>query len=320
MWVLIATDSEAIRYSGVSNARLCAARQMLGVPLDADVLLLGSSRIRRGFSAETVMDASGGAIASAYNLARPDRGILRDVVMLRDLLERGARPRMVVFEIPIDEFQSPPQDDPTALRLTNASFLRWSDIPQATDVWDVPGQPPLAVAGNLALNKLSLGLELALDGTVASVLTAPAGPIQRACLVPRFDKVDKQGERKKQKLLEEVLATNPNHFEAMDDRDVRFEGYEAAAQMRALAMVRSYAQKYGFKLVLTRLPGFTQQPHSARVKSAILEILPEYRFPPDPLYRLDETYFSDEHHVSPAGRQLMSRWLAELLVAETASQ
>ena len=313
----IATDTPALRYASVGNSRACSARQVLGTPKEVDVLLFGTSRVRRGIAPEEVSGALPHDLADVFNLGRPGIGNRRPAIILRDLLEEGIRPKVVIVEIRVRNLRFRKNSRPLNLE-SDTGFLKWSDVPTAAVQWEMPYPARWIASGHSALVKLASGLELMLDGTLGEIDEAFKEPAPAVCFAPGPAKAHKRQDAEKAALLAAVLAKDAAHFSRYDDIGVDFTTNAGRSELTQIVALRELSKQYGFRLAVIQVPEYTQLPYSERAKAAVLEVVPEFRFPPDDFFRLDASFFFDTNHLYGEGRVMFSRWIAEVAAQEAA--
>ena len=155
-----ATDLPAIRYGTPSGDRVCASHQMMALPRDPDLLLIGSSRVRSGYWPKVIVEESKGMLKSVYNLGRSGSSVDRTIAILSELLEQGVRPKVVMVEVVLERLGT--RRSPTFLE--QAGFVRFADVPAVADRWDAPNRLPLVNEANIVFAKMSNGLELMAGG------------------------------------------------------------------------------------------------------------------------------------------------------------
>ncbi len=301
-------DHAAVRYPAVSvNARSCVFGQMMGMPEDAAVLLFGTSRVDRGLLPDVMSEELGDGEA-VYNLGRPDGHMYRHVLMLRDLLERGVRPKVVVFELEIANFFA--HGDQAVAHYPYAATLKWADIRQAADRWLLPRRLPLVSEGQIALSKLSDGIELTIGRAPFDALAAAGKPAAVRCVLRSFYKVTEGGERQKAEAYAAVMAAHPEWPNAWGNATPVWTTMPAISELETARAVEKLAGQYGFQLILFRMPPYAGLAPSAALRSQMAQEIPEFVFASDELYRLPPEDFMDAHHLSRSGAAKVSRWLA----------
>ncbi len=312
----MSSETPSMRFASVRNSHSCSATQLRNIPKDADAFFIGSSRIRRGISAEAVESHSEGALESAWNLGRPSRQALRSYSIVAQLVKRDIKPKVVVVEVDLNAIRL---DDPKGWtwKQDEAGFLSFGEI------FNLPGNaftqtpgPGFALIADGFRKKLKQMVQLHLTGTSLKVFSQRNDPAQRVCWNEGFD-VQKQAKLKKQtKQYKEVVEVFGDPSTSFDTRFREDDSPRRRVELEALSHIRQLARANGIHLVVIRPQAFAEPPLSSDVVSRIQALIPEFRYPPEALVRELSDKHIDRSHFGPEGRELYSKWLAETILGE----
>ncbi len=315
-----ATDTPEIRYSSASNSGACLARQIINLPADVKVVVLGSSRIREAVSSDQMSELLGnGESGSVYNLARPGLSTPRSFFLLRDIYAAGIRPKAVVLEVALDAIRGVDMFDDDN-RDTWDWVIDTAYVASYSDIVNLPieaseagyvGQYALISRG--ILKKLEHGIARFASGTVED-MTLPEGqhPLSRCTIEKRENPSEKALRKKARKLakhknqVEEAFGLDPD---VVDDSFELQSGSYTRVELSYLEQIRRLTEKYGSILIVVRPHRYAWPPYSSRVSEQILEIVPEARIPPSETVRATNAGFFDPSHMGKSGREIYTAWL-----------
>ena len=314
--VIAMADRPVIRYGSAGNAEECLAHQILHLPAETNVILLGSSRIRRGVSPDLLQEILGEP-HPVYNLGRPGVSTARNYVLLRELYAQGHRPEIVVME--------------SALELVRGAY----DVTKARNAW--PWQTDTASVFSFAdhlqfpaiasdaglmgqLGLISHGLSKKVAESTARYLSGEAvdAELRReapetVCMLPQFDDpkpkdIARQIERK----AEEKARLEAQFGDSATSVDDRFNYGEIGAQrleIYYLEKVRALAEAHGSQLYVVRLHSYLRPPYTPEVTQQMQALIPEALIPDADVIRQTSENFIDRTHLGPEARAIYTTWL-----------
>jgi hypothetical protein len=310
LFFLLYIDAPNMRHAAVLGLGNCSVQQYYGIPANPDFLALGSSRVRQGIAPEEIGAESNGRLTRNYNLGRSGLSSPRDYIVLRDLLERGVRPRAVYFELDLNALLR--STDVRLLRVPQyVALLKYSDLYLLQKA-----QPNMNSVERAQLTALT-GLEKLRGAIVAFASGAPFGsaiPVGQAPHHCRPQDVTAPG------IGQRLRAHIKRAQEPETDRQMLQltpDSAEARQVLFFLAGVRALCQQYGIALVVAR-PGAIGEPGlGAADEAAVKALAPEFVQPPRELAREIWADFDDETHMGSAARVRYTRWLAKVLMERT---
>lgn len=309
-------DRPEIRFGSAGNSKQCLANQIINMPSDVDVLLLGSSRLRRGVAPHQMTDSLG-PDTKAYNLGRPGFSTPRNYVLLRELFARGARPSVVVVEAEMEAMRGVFKEKRIRRRFSWAadtaavlSYRDMLDIPRSSFDAGLLGQ--FAFAGTGMLHKIEQGIARTLSGEQVSVTDTDTA--ETVCMMARFDAPSAKGAarraRKQQRFEENQSEIFGDLDTAVDDRFDFDENSFTRTELAYLQRIRELVAAHDAKLLVIRLFRYRSPPISTDVRAKLSELVPEQVSPPDAIYRQAGRLFADTSHFDPQGREIYTRWLS----------
>lgn len=309
-------DSPLVRHAAVLGLGHCSLQQYAGAPLAPDFLAFGSSRVRHGISPEEINRASHGRLSNNYNIGRAKLSAMRDYLLLRDLVDRGVRPRVVFVELDLDALR--PQSGVQPIRLPpHAAMLKYSDLgllQQAYPDLDVSTRARLTVLE--ALSKVQGALAALVTGAPLRALLDEQAPAPRDC---RARKPMRWGLKYWERRLGRPAADGepPNPLETRPFQ-VSPDSPAARQVLFFMARIRELCRQHGIGLVVAR-HGAIYEP--ALTPSAVEEVrllVPEFIQPPPELVRRTWAGFDDRAHMGHDARMLYSHWLTSQLLERAA--
>lgn len=313
---LVSLEDPEFRFGSAGNARQCLANQIINMPEDPDIVLLGSSRLRRGVSPEQMVEDLGGDL-KVYNLGRSGFSTPRSYVLLRTLYDKGARPSVVVVEAELEAMRGVFARDKVRQRadwkVDSAAALGFRDmldIPRSVFDAGVFGQ--MAFVGAGIARKIEMGIEQTLTGERVKV--APGQPVDTVCMLKRFDAPDDKRLARQERAKKQYETAQAEVFgdldTALDDRHDIAENSYTRAELAYLQRIRDLVDAHGGELLVVRLFPFRSPPISDTVRTRLTELVPEHRSPPESLYREVADMFADVTHFNRQGREIYTRWLS----------
>lgn len=310
---LASLDSTLVRHASVLGMSECSVRQWLSVPDRLDVAAFGSSRVRAGLSPDAIAQASAGALRSNVNFGRSGLSAMRSYVMLRDLVERGARPRFVFLEVDLEALQT--SEPHAAIRPgAQAAFLRYADLASVLEIDG--GLGPVGKARLLALTTLDKVRESIIPVLRGAALLDAVRPVDqpvRTCLLANEFALGERGSRELAAQREAMLALHHDRERSYAPGHPR--AFQRAQELYYLARIRELLATHGAGLVVARHGAAYEPPLSPAAVAAVRVDVPEFAQPPASLVRATWPTFLDASHLGPDGRAAYSAWLARRLLA-----
>jgi hypothetical protein len=311
------TDSAGFRQGIVRNTQACAVTQMLALPPGVDFVAIGSSRIRQGIDPQHMIQASGGRLRQPMNFGRGGRSVQRNFAILEDLLERGARPAAVMFEVDLD-------------RLASNAKTRSIPVPRDIGILSFPAllatygahpdRPWVERLQNIALKVLvklrtSLMYTFSGDAIGHQLLALRTEQAEATCRVPNYDVRLPEHVAKTEALVKHYdQVFGPSRRTAEDDRFQAGHGLHAQDELHYLNRARQVAARHQVRLIVTQPWNAGQPPLSGQAQARIRAIIPEFIYPPADLVRASWDHFFDHNHMDAQARRAYSGWLAQEVV------
>lgn len=315
--LIVSADWPAVRFASVGNSQDCAARQLIDLPQQIDVAVLGSSRIRRGISPDQLSEELGQGLSGVYNFGRPGRQIRRSESNISYLLDTGRTPKVVVLEADIDLFRFEGSGK-WNLPDPEAGYLKYSELFNL-----VP--PDLEQDyGNLWSKaiKAKIGQTVALHvtGLTTKVQRARRIPNHTVCWMNRYDRETDTKRLSRERKAEEMTAQFGNVETAFDDRFIGADSVAAQMELASIERVRARLGAVGARLIVIRPNGYSEPPLSDAVVQKLQALIPEFVVPPTDLTRTLGKTNIDEAHFGLEGRTLFTHWLAGVIKQEAVQQ
>jgi hypothetical protein len=318
--VIALADLPFVRHASVGNSHVCSVQQFTTLPQHLDVVVLGSSRMRRGVDPAAIAAASGGRYSAVYNLARPGRNTLRDAAIVDELLASGHTIGVLVVEADMDTLRRG-QRGAWSWRPGGAGFVTWGDILAHTPRTLNNGKqvdPRLVLDG--LREKLEQGILLVTTGIAEAAFTQRTDAQIPVCWRDDFD-TDRPGLGR---LRLGALAHNRELYgdplTAYDTTFKRIRGTRARVELQMLSRIRRDAEREHIEMIVVRPQGYMDPALAPEVVERLQRLVPEFRYPPEPLVRAMATTHMDANHFGPEGRAIFSRWIAETALAEPSRQ
>lgn len=308
--LVASADMKAVRFASVGNSYVCAARQLMDLPPQVDVVLLGSSRIRRGISPEQLAAQLGPDFQRVYNLGRPFRQILRSESIISYLIESGRIPKVVVLEADIDLFRFEPTG-PWGLQPGEPGFLTYREL-LAVDATTGEHDTGYLLA-RAVQTKVAQTASVHFSGLTARILASNRKKPPTVCWLDSYDVDDAKKQKKREKRAEELAAEGFDPDVSTDPRFVGTASVAAQVQIATIDRIRTRLSELGVTLVVIRPNGYLDPPLGTEVTDQIKALIPEYAVPPEPLVRQLSKLNIDHSHFGPEGRKLYTEWLAGVI-------
>jgi hypothetical protein len=309
-------DAESIRYANMGNSRACSVRQLQTLPTDAEVFILGSSRMRRGVDPSVWAAESGGVYQSVFNLGRPGEDILRSEAILNDLLDAGYAPKAIVLEADVDPLRS-------GLRRKWSwskqlpGVLTWKGIYDLSGlIRPEGGYARLRLFLEGAQKKMAQATSLVTSGVVLdTVMTRNREPVV-VCWKRDFDVPNELKTKRQSSSLKEMQDRFGDVQTAFDHKFEAPVGQRSTIELAAVRRITAKAESAGIQIIVVRPQAYAQPPLAPEVLAQLVELIPQFRYPPEDLARRLSTLQIDNHHFGPEGRALYTRWLIDTLLAD----
>jgi hypothetical protein len=298
-------------YQTAIRAKWGQLRELTAAAPDRPLLLmLGSSRTEAAFMAGLLdgQPGPGGRPWRAYNFGVPTVGALREGLQLREMLDAGIRPRLLLVEY-LPPLLNQPQRGLTAEE--NWADAPWLSATQLGRLWPYFAAPRRQ-GHQWLLGQLAAGY--AFRGEIQSLLS-PAGTVTR----PIYTVHDAWGWRLPERITPQLLATVRQVARNMYPESLR-RFRLGAGPSRAMRDLLELCRREQVPVVLVLTPESTTfrrwySPAGRDEPRRLLEELrAEYRVPViDATEWLPDSAFTDGHHVMPGGAwAFTNRLCAEL--------
>ncbi|MEM8659872.1 MAG: hypothetical protein AAGF35_03205 [Pseudomonadota bacterium] len=269
--------------------------------------------MQRGVSPETIEQELSVPPGTVFNLAYPGRAMIRSWVTLRDLIERGIEPQVVVLEVDTNLIRGL-RKGKGASAWWPGSAPTWMTFEDIYSHWKALGYNTPSISQALH-KKLTDGLVLNLSGHFRNSFTALGTEPKRRCAGELIDKPTKKKRARKNR-KERALASDPNYQASeFDDRLGDSILKQKDIELFYLERIRKLVSGYGGTLLVIRPYGYLDKPLSPRVLQLVQSDIPEYRSPPKKFVSANNRHFIDTNHYDPKGRSNFSVWLAKEISA-----
>lgn len=309
---LVLINQPIVRYMGVGNSRVCSAQQMLNLPDKIDLVTIGSSRIRQGFSPKSIQEASGGRINVVYNLGRPQRNISRSYYILKDLVDRDIEIKTAVVEADIEALQG---SHARKNVLNKVNIYLWPTYSQVIDYETRFGRGFADYVRGFS-DKIRQNLVIAAVGEVWASYRDSNEPAPLVCAKRTEVTTNPNNKSKQQQRKERLTARFGDPDQSFNEEFKAVDTQHTQIELYFLDQIRQLADGAGINLVFVRPFGYYDRPLSPDVIAKLQEIVPEYRYPPAQFVRDNNENFADGAHLNDVGRNNYSTWLAQALLAE----
>lgn len=311
--VLALVDSPFLRHASVKNSTVCSAQQFAHLPRRLDVVVLGSSRMRRGVDAGEMVAASRGQFSAVYNLGRPGQEILRSALILDELSASGQAPKVLVLEANIDALRLG-RAMPWTWPRDVAGFTPWRSILLGTP--SAGRYPDFRLVLDGLRAKLQQSLLLIANGVAWRVLTEHDVRDWTVCWSDQFDLETPRKANLRAAAMARVSGRRVDLETAFDRRFHSPVGDLARVELQTLERVRVRARQTGVHVIVVCPQGYGDAPYSREVLASLRALIPEFRYPPESLARRLSTLQIDGTHFGPEGRALYTRWVTETILAD----
>lgn len=301
-------DSPRVRHGSVLGLGSCSVKQYYMIPEKPDLLTFGSSRVRQGISPESIKTASKGQINSVYNLGRSGISTHREFIILRDLLEKGIRPRAVFIELDIDSLLSE-NDSKFRYIPENAVFMKYSDLRLLLESSPaLTHNEELRMIALSYLEKIRGAIATFVSGAPFTIITHRSSPPTH-CRVPKTSTIN-LGQHIRARIHqahETVTSTRPTQNPSNTKT--------AQRTLFFINKIRALCKDNGISLIIARPGAVDEVPLSAEQEAIIRATVPEFVQPADQIVRRTWNGFDDETHMGHHARVVYSTWVAELLLS-----
>ena len=307
-------DSPKVRYNLVGNSPDCSVAQILNAPKKIDVLLLGSSAVRRGFSPQIMTSLSENTFHEVFNFGRPNKDIARSFTILNDLGNKRIYPKTVIVEIDLESIRGVSNKKDidlffrpgfysydvilTILKIDNLSFYKRIDY--LVDL--------ITIKLHSSITNFLLGKFYFLDILREKNTDAP-----NVCWVSSFDEITLEKESIKKEKYKNNLNIFPDLLLDSDERFTDSDTPQKLIELFYINQIRDYAKDHQIELYFVRLPFYADPPLSKSTVSHVKTLIPEFIYPPSELVRQNSMNFVDATHLNANGRLAYSAWLTSFL-------
>lgn len=317
--IMISADFSDIRHGSARNASVCIGQQILNLPKETDVLLIGSSRMRRGISAQRIDEILADG-STAYNLGRPGLSAARSFVLLRDLFDRGLAPQVVVLETAVEAIRNVDDLDKDfsdwRWRADTAAVLKYADVfalPKQSADAGIVGQ--FALVSQAVFSKLENNISRRTAGDLEDLNLPEGTKPEQVCFLPEFDNPSpdriKHNAASKEKAKSKVMVEIGDPYTDYDDRFAFELNSYVRTELYYLEKIRNLLDTAGTEFLLIRVHPFARPPYSDRVLAELEAVLPEFVEPPADILRQTYADFIDPAHMGPASREIYTGWISE---------
>jgi hypothetical protein len=324
--VVMLADSFAVRAGAFRTHKNCYYRLAQPLPRPTDVLIVGSSRMRRGIDPDLLAKLLGVGNHRVVNLGHGGYFYDFDYALIETLLPYW-RFSLVIAEANFESNSrlkyysgsigySPDFAHFASYRQILANVSAMSDQPLALRVYD---------GVQLIKFKIENSLRFVLTGHLQEVLSPNADAVTRAniCWAERFDR-DAEGEavesikERRQRLREAFFDEHDDWFEPGYSDPPMFVGKPGRSQATYLRRTVRLARDNDVRIAFVNLPlYFVWPPGPAFTKEFRATIGAPLLVPSkEMLYTFQNGGYHDQAHLSSAGRAAFTVWLAQQLSAE----
>jgi len=316
--LLIVADSTNIRFGMFGSSSHCYYRLATNFPANLDLLLIGSSRTRRGIIPDRLGEllSSDGKAASVVNFGHPYADVALDLYLL-DSLTRDHRVRRVLIEAYLDDGAN----GYSAQSMEEfASMLSYRRIVQSLhdDTQPVPSR--IYTFLNQLKIKITRSLQITLSGRVLKTLydhDEIDWSRTNICWTKKLERAEKS-EKKPKYVAEmkadrrEFLSKHSGWFDKGYYQPALFTSSDNSWYVAALRKIVGLAKRRNIEIIFYYLPGYYDWPPSpAFAKEFQQRIGAPIVYPDKSLLRqLQDNGYQDSSHLTPAGREAFTPWLA----------
>lgn len=328
---LFATDSLAIRAGIFPDT--CFYKLANEVPSEVDILIVGSSRMRRGIDPDQLASLLGVPKLRVVNFGHGGSVLDADYLLVDDLL-RTRRISLVLVEANIEpKLDAKIQVGYSTYPYTRY-FIQFATLRQILVNPFVPSDQPFGLrlydSLNLLLAKVESAARLASSGRPSRLLSrkknknSDLADRPNICWHARFEDAAASGprlqkaENGKKRRREEFYSTHADWLEDGFFMPVLFFDRERQIQVAFMRQIVRLAEQHGSRIAFINLRQyFTWPPGPDFVKEFDEQIgapllVPDKEF----LQTLQKSGYRDPSHLSASGRAAYTTWLAQQLTTK----
>jgi hypothetical protein len=326
--VVMLLDSYAIRAGAFRNSKNCYYQLAQPLPRPTDVIIIGSSRMRRGIDPNLLASLLGVSKHHVVNLGHPGYHYDFDYALIESLLPRW-RFSLIIAEANFD--LTPKQVYSSGGIGYSPDFVHFASYHQIVASVSLASDRPLVLRAYDDIQLISLKIETALrfvlTGHLQEVLspTGEAGKMLRpnVCWSEGFDReVPRRAAEKvrqqKQALKEKFFDEHDDWFEEGYSDPTLFQDKPGWNQRNYLKRTVRLAHENDVLIAFVNLPlYFAWPPGPAFVKQFRTAIgAPLFVPSKELLYTFHAGGYHDRAHLLPPARAAFTLWLAQELSAE----
>jgi hypothetical protein len=328
---LLATDSLAIRAGIFPDT--CFYKLAREVPSEVDVLIVGSSRMRRGIDPDQLASLLGIPKLRVINFGHGGSVLDTDYLLVDDFL-RTRKIALVLVEANIE----PKLDARTQVGYSTYPytryFIQFATLRQLLVNPFIPSDQPVGLrlydSLNLLLAKMESAARSTFSGRLARLLwrkknkNSDLADRPNICWHTRFEDGAasearlQKAENGKKRRREEFYATHGDWLEDGFFASVLFVDRERQIQVAFMRQIVRLAEEHGSRIAFINLRQyFTWPPGPEFVKEFDERIgapllVPDKEF----LQSIQQNGYRDSSHLSAAGRSAYTTWLAQQLTTK----
>lgn len=316
--LLIITDSLNVRFGMFGSSSHCYYQLAIEFPADLDLLLIGSSRTRRGILPDQLgkLLGSDGNPASVINFGHPYANVALDLYLLNSLT-RHHRVRHVLIEAYLDE--NPDGYDAKSMEQFT-SMLSYRQIMQSLHDRSQPILMRVYTLLNQLKIKITRSIQIVLSGRILKTLydhDQIDWNRTNICWTRSLERAEK-GKRKPKYVAEmedsrrEFLTLHASWFDAGYYQPRLFSEHDNSWYVSALQKMVEFAKRRHIEIIFYYLPGYYDWPPSPEfAKEFHKQIGAPIIYPDKALLRqLQNNGYQDASHLTPRGREFLTPWLA----------
>lgn len=306
------------RHNFVPDYEVCFVEQLLGLPENIDVLLVGSSRIRYAVDPFVLDEALGNTAGTSFNIGRNGDTPERTYALIKDILQSGISVETVVIDFRLHDFY---YNEPVEQwRRIGMGAMRHSDLPHYHAAF--PQQR--GIAGQVLLQatetKLAHGIRMLLNGQILSSMSISDPAVKPDCLHQNRPISAKTQARDAARIEKFVQRFSVSDVRVQDKWAYLEQGYDspqlfprAQLALYFLEETRRLTEEYGAELKVISPPMYKEIPMSAAAKRDLRTWIPELILPTDDAIIAAQTGYFDTRHMGEPLRKLYTQWLVSEL-------
>ena len=328
--VLLAMDSIAIRAGIFPDP--CFYRLAREIPSEVDVLIVGSSRMRRGIDPDQLASLLGIPKLRVVNFGHGGSVLDTDYLLVDDLL-RTRHIALILVEANIE----PKLDPKTQVGYSSYPFTRYfiqfATFRQLLTNPFIPSDQPVGLRLYDSLNLLSAKIESAARSTSSGRLSRLLWPRKNKnsdlvdrpniCWHSRFDDLEpgpqlQKAEGHKERRRREFYSAHADWLEGGFFMPVLFVDRERQIQVAYMQQIVRIADERGSRIAFVNLrPYFTWPPGPEFVTEFAERIGAPFLVPDKEwLQSIQQDGYHDPGHLSASGRAAYTAWLAQQLTTK----